>query len=360
MCSGDPGEHPVPIAGGGTEADWAGEVVGLEPVDSVSITTVCDNIIDFWLLDEGPARRLLSRAGEPPVIEAAALEGGKTVDSPTAEPGFSAHLEITKAGQIHRFLFDAGVTPTGCRENLARLDLSPRELEAIICSHGHFDHTTGLSGLLEVLGPSHLPVVIHPEFWSRRRIAIPGRDPWEFPSTSRRALTDSGFEILESRQPSFLFEGSVLVTGEVDRTTSFEQGFPIHQAYRNGTWEPDPLILDDQAVIMHVAGKGLVVLTGCGHAGIVNICRYAQRLTGINQLYLVMGGFHLNGPLFEPIIGDTCEALAGLAPEVLVPSHCTGWKAIHAMAARLPDAFIQNSVGTTFELRGNEVVETAS
>ena len=142
----------------------------------------------------------------------------------------------------------------------------------------------------------------------------------------------------------------MLVTGEVDRTTTFEQGFPIHQAYRNGAWEPDPLILDDQALIMNVAGKGLVVLTGCGHAGIVNICRYARRLTGVDRLYLVMGGFHLNGPLFEPIIGDTCEALADLAPEVLVPTHCTGWKAIHALAARLPDAFIQNSVGTTFEL----------
>ena len=143
------------------------------------------------------------------------------------------------------------------------------------------------------------------------------------------------------------------MTGEVDRTTDFEKGFPIHQAYRGGGWEPDPLILDDQALIVNVKGKGLVVLTGCGHAGVVNICRYARRLTGIDQLYLVMGGFHLNGPLFEPIIGETCEALADLSPEVLVPTHCTGWKAIHALAARLPDAFIQNSVGTTFELKAD-------
>ena len=198
-----------------------------------------------------------------------------------------------------------------------------------------------------------MPIVIHPEFWSRRRIAIPGREPLEFPSTSRRALEDGGFTIIENRQPSFLFEDSVLVTGEVDRTTDFERGFPIHQAYRNGGWEPDPLILDDQALIVNVKGKGLVVLTGCGHAGVVNICRYARRLTGIDQLYLVMGGFHLNGPLFEPIIGETCEALADLSPEVLVPTHCTGWKAIHALAARIPDAFIQNSVGTTFELKAD-------
>jgi 7,8-dihydropterin-6-yl-methyl-4-(beta-D-ribofuranosyl)aminobenzene 5'-phosphate synthase len=350
MCSGGTHEHPTPIVRVESEEAWPGEVVPLEPVDSVSITTVCDNIVDFWLLDEGPARRLLSRSGEPPVREACTLEGGKVVDTPTAEPGFSAHVEITKGGRTHRVLFDAGVTPTGCRENLARLDLSPRELEAIVCSHGHFDHTTGLSGLLDVLGSANMPIVIHPDFWSQRRIAIPGREPLEFPSTSRRALEDGGFTIIENRQPSFLFEHSVLVTGEVDRTTTFEQGFAIHQAFRNGAWEPDPLILDDQALIMNVAGKGLVVLTGCGHAGVVNICRYARRLTGIDRLYLVMGGFHLNGPLFEPIIAETCEALAELSPEVLVPTHCTGWKAIHALAARIPESFIHNSVGTTLEL----------
>jgi 7,8-dihydropterin-6-yl-methyl-4-(beta-D-ribofuranosyl)aminobenzene 5'-phosphate synthase len=351
MCIGELREHAPAVVLPVADRDWTGDVVRLEPVDAVSITTVCDNLIDFWLLDEGAARRLLSRSGEPPEVEAQALDGGKTVDSPTAEAGFSAHVEVTKAGRTHQLLFDAGVTPMGCRENLARLDLSPRDLEAIVCSHGHFDHTTGLSGLLEVLGPANLPVVIHPEFWSRRRIAIPGREPLEFPSTSRRALLDSGFSIIENRQPSFLFDGSILVTGEVDRTTPFERGFPIHQAYRNGTWEPDPLILDDQALIINVAGKGLVVLTGCGHAGIVNICRYACRLTGVDRLHLVMGGFHLKGPLFEPIIDDTCNALIELAPEILVPTHCTGWKAIHALAARLPQAFIQNSVGTTFELR---------
>ena len=93
------------------------------------------------------------------------------------------------------------------------------------------------------------------------------------------------------------------------------------------------------------------MLTGCGHAGIVNICRYARRLTGVDHLYVVIGGFHLNGPLFEPIIGPTCDALAELAPQVIVPSHCTGCRATHALAARLPHAFIPNSVGTTFDLK---------
>ena len=129
-----------------------------------------------------------------------------------------------------------------------------------------------------------------------------------------------------------------------------EKGFGIHQAWRGQSWQPDPLILDDQALIAHVAGRGLVVLTGCGHAGVINICRYAQRLTGVEKLHAVIGGFHLAGPLFEPVITDTVSALEQLAPEVIVPAHCTGWKATHAIARRLPGAFIQNSVGTTFHL----------
>ena len=92
------------------------------------------------------------------------------------------------------------------------------------------------------------------------------------------------------------------------------------------------------------------MLTGCGHAGIINICRYAQRLTGVETLHAVIGGFHLNGPLFEPVIEDTISALEQLVPEMIVPAHCTGWKATHAIARRLLEAFIQNSVGTTFHL----------
>jgi 7,8-dihydropterin-6-yl-methyl-4-(beta-D-ribofuranosyl)aminobenzene 5'-phosphate synthase len=354
MCQDHGHVHVPPVEAVPVGAEWAGEVVALEPVDEVAVLVVCDNSIDMLLLDQGPARRLpLGRAlaGDVgPMVGAPTLEGGKVVDAPLAQHGFSALVEVRRGEHVYRFLFDTGLTPDGCVENLRRLGRDPGDIEAIVCSHGHFDHTTGLSGLVARLGRTGLPVVVHPEFWTQRRIAIPGQEPFELPSTSRRALEGAGFAVVEDRQPSFLFDRSVLVTGEVDRTTPFERGFPVHEARRDGAWEPDPLILDDQAMIVHVAGKGLVVLTGCGHAGVVNICRYAQRLTGVESLHAVMGGFHLNGPLFEPIISGTVDALAQLAPDVLVPAHCTGWKATHALAARFPGAFIQSSVGTTFAL----------
>jgi 7,8-dihydropterin-6-yl-methyl-4-(beta-D-ribofuranosyl)aminobenzene 5'-phosphate synthase len=325
--------------------------VPLEPLDSVAVTILVDNAADVLLPDQGPAKRPgLGGGKEVPRVPAAFLEGGQTFDVPLAEHGFAALVSIEKEGREHRVLFDTGLTPNGLVDNMRRLSLSPKEIETIVLSHGHFDHTTGLDGLVRALGRPNLPVIIHPEFWSRRRISLPGREPFELPSTSKPALMGAGFDIIEEVQPSFLLDGSLLVTGEVDRTTEFERGFLVHQALRDGQWQPDPLILDDQALVMNVRDKGLVVLTGCGHAGVVNIVRYARKLTGVESLYAVMGGFHLNGPLFEPIIPDTCAALSVMAPQVIVPAHCTGWKATHALAAQFPDAFIQNSIGTRYEL----------
>ncbi|HVS67264.1 MAG TPA: MBL fold metallo-hydrolase [Mycobacteriales bacterium] len=339
-----------PVAFVPVDVEWSGRQIQLEPVDEVQVLIVCDNTIDIFLLDEGPARRLLSGAGNPSMLPAPTMLEGEVVDGPLAQHGFSALVTVRRGERSHTVLFDTGITPDGCVENLRRIGRDPADIEAIVCSHGHFDHTAGLSGLAARLGRQNLPVVVHPEFWTRRRLAIPGREPLDTPTTSRRALEDVGFAIIEHHRPSFLLGGSLLITGEVDRTTDFERGFLIHQALRDGTWVPDPLILDDQALIANVAGKGLVVLTGCGHAGIVNICRYAQRLTGENRLHAAIGGFHLNGPLFEPIIPATLDAFDELAPDVIVPAHCSGWRAVHAIAARFPQQFIQTSVGTTFHL----------
>ncbi len=324
--------------------------VPLEPVDSVAITVVVDNAADVLLPDQGPAKRPGLGATDVLRVPAAFLEGGETFDVPLAEHGFSALVTIHKDGRERSVLLDAGLTPNGLADNMRRLSLSPESIEAIVFSHGHFDHTTGLDGLVRALGPARPPVIVHPDFWTRRRMVIPGRDPFELPSTSRSALQDAGFEIIEKSEPSLLLDGSLLITGEVERTTEFERGFPVQQAFRDGQWRPDPLTSDDQALVANVRHKGLVVLTGCGHAGVVNTLRYARKLTDVDRLYAVMGGFHLNGPLFEPIIPNTCAALAELAPEVIVPTHCTGWKATHALAAQFPDAFIQNSIGTRYEL----------
>jgi 7,8-dihydropterin-6-yl-methyl-4-(beta-D-ribofuranosyl)aminobenzene 5'-phosphate synthase len=103
-------------------------------------------------------------------------------------------------------------------------------------------------------------------------------------------------------------------------------------------------------LIVDIKDKGLLVITGCGHAGVINIARYARRLTRERPIHAIMGGFHLNGPVFEPLIPRVLGELETLAPAVIVPAHCTGWRAQHAIGARFPEAFIPNSVGTRFEL----------
>ena len=156
--------------------------------------------------------------------------------------------------------------------------------------------------------------------------------------------------MIERRQPSLL-AGGILITGEVDRVTEFEHGMPPqHQAWDGHGWRHDPAVIDDQALVVNVRGRGLVVVTGCGHAGVVNIIRHAMRLTGVSRLLAVIGGFHLSGPAFEPVIEPTAAALTELAPELIVPGHCTGWRAQHTLAAMLPGAWVQTSVGTTYTL----------
>ena len=323
--------------------------VGLEPVDGMSITVLMDNVTDMLMPDQGPAHR--KRPGpDDGTLASATMLSGQVGEAMRAEHGLSLLISVRKDMTEHHLLYDAGVTPDGMVENMRRLQVDPHDLEAIVCSHGHFDHTAGLDGLIRQLGRVSLPVLLHPDFWYRRRVRLPGQEPSEIPTTSRSALEGAGFTIVEDRHPSFIFDGSVLVTGEVDRTTGYEPGFPMQDAWKGDRWEPDPLVLDDQAVVIHVRDRGLVVISGCGHAGIVNITRYARRLTGVQEINAVVGGFHLNGPVFEPIIPRVCEDLRDMEARYVVPAHCTGWRAHQALAQTFGDGYLPSCVGTRFDL----------
>jgi 7,8-dihydropterin-6-yl-methyl-4-(beta-D-ribofuranosyl)aminobenzene 5'-phosphate synthase len=192
--------------------------------------------------------------------------------------------------------------------------------------------------------------VLHPEAYLERKLVLPNGIELHIPPPRRGDLRREHIEVIEEVGPSTLIDGMILVSGEVARTTDFEKGFPIHWGKRDGVWVPDPLIIDDQCAIVNVRGKGLVVVTGCGHAGIINIIEHARALTGVDTVHAVVGGFHLTGGLFEPIIAATTAALQRINPRYLMPGHCTGWSATHQLARAMPNAFIPNSVGTTLLL----------
>lgn len=276
------------------------------PFDAVILTTLVDNSSDLLLADQGPVRRAgLLGAASAPRLNASVLDTGETYDIPLAQHGFAMLVTVTRAGYRPPPTLRRGMTPDGLIDNMRRLGLAPADIELVVLSHGHSDHITGLDGLIRAVPSANLPLVVHPAVWTKRRIAIPGILELELPAPSRRALSDAGLDLIELRNPSLVFDDSVLITGEVDRTTEFEHGMPFHEAHTDGTWSPDPLILDDQALVVDVAGHGLVILTGCGHGGIVNIVRYARHLTGVTRVAAVVGGFHLSGPAFEPIIVPT-------------------------------------------------------
>jgi len=315
------------------------EILPLREVDRIEITTVVDNYVSLILPSD-------KRAVRPP----RGRQGFIEKDTFLAEHGLCLWLNIFRGSEKHTVLMDTGYSQVAVPHNLARLGLEPREIEAIVLSHGHMDHTGALGVVLERLnGP--VRIAVHPDAFHRPRFSRqPDGNLLRFPPTISRADLDRpGLELVETIQPALLAGETLLVTGQVERRTPFEKGMPSAVWEKDGQVLPDP-IHDDQSVALNLAGRGLVVVSGCAHSGIVNTILQAQRLTGQPRLHAVLGGFHLSGRDLAPVIEPTVAAIKKLGPEVLVPMHCTGWEATHRLAEEFPEGFILNSVGTRIVL----------
>ncbi|MFZ0377149.1 MAG: MBL fold metallo-hydrolase [Solirubrobacteraceae bacterium] len=202
-------------------------------------------------------------------------------------------------------------------------------------------------------GRSRLPLVIHPDAWRERRVAFPWGGKLRLPPPSRYDLEAEGLEVVEERAHSLVFDGAVLVSGQVERVTEFETGFPIHEAQDRNQWQPDPMIWDDQALVVNVREPGLVIVSGCSHAGAINVLRRAQRLAGELPIAGFLGGLHLTGGLFEARIEPTVHALRAAGVDRVLLAHCSGWRAVHAIARAMPEAFVQAAVGTALTFEGS-------
>jgi 7,8-dihydropterin-6-yl-methyl-4-(beta-D-ribofuranosyl)aminobenzene 5'-phosphate synthase len=311
----------------------------LKDVDRIEVLTLMDNYVDLLLESTTVVTR-------PPKAKGGMISR----DTLVGEHGLSLLVTVSEGSRKHTVLLDTGYSAVGVPHNIEHLGLDLKEVEAIVLSHGHMDHLGSLNVLLEKM-PKPMPVLIHPHaFTSPRYVTRKDGGKDRFPHMlDRGEIKKRGGQIIEAAGPTFICEGMIMVSGEVERTTSFEKGMPHAAVEKNGKLEKDP-ILEDQALFVHLKGKGLVVVGGCSHAGIVNTVLYGKKLTGAQTVHAVLGGFHLSGPFFEPIIGDTIDALKAIDPKVVVPMHCTGWKAIHRFEEAFPDAFVLNSVGSTITL----------
>src|SRR5262249_170650 len=155
----------------------------------------------------------------------------------------------------------------GILNNIDVLEIKPADIQAIVLSHGHADHAMGLPGLIDRLGTRGLPLVLHPDAYLERKLILPNGTEVRMPPPRKPDLRQENIEVIEEVSPSMLVDNMILISGEVARITEFEKGFPIHYAKRDGVWQLDPLIMDDQCAILNVRGKGLVIITGCGHSG---------------------------------------------------------------------------------------------
>jgi 7,8-dihydropterin-6-yl-methyl-4-(beta-D-ribofuranosyl)aminobenzene 5'-phosphate synthase len=312
--------------------------IPLVEVDEVKITIIMDNTVDFLMASTEIAHRNLS--------------SNRT--RLRAEHGFSALIQVKCGDKKGAILLDAGISFNGTLNNIDMAGIDLDDIQAVVLSHGHFDHTLGLPGLIEMLGSQKFCLVFHPDAYLERKIVMPDGNELNISPPNISELRRENITFFEKKDPTLLIDDMILVSGEIIRTTDFEKGFPLHYSKRNGEWEYDPLIKDDQCVVINVRGKGLVIITGCSHSGVINTIRYAQTLTNIRRVHAVVGGFHLTGSIFEKNIPDTVAELQKINPAYLMPGHCTGWSAIHQIANSMPEAFIPNNVGTTLVFKAAE------
>jgi 7,8-dihydropterin-6-yl-methyl-4-(beta-D-ribofuranosyl)aminobenzene 5'-phosphate synthase len=284
---------------------------------------------------------------------------------PVAEHGFSASITISKfeQGITNSFLFDTGVSENGVINNADIFGVDFGKIDGIILSHGHFDHFAGLVNILKRISLSrqastnNIDVFTHPDAFLRRWEIFPDGTRAMSPVLDEQLLVQIGAKIHKKTNVTYLpskLSPSLLVTGEIPRETSFEKGFPYQyteDANNENNLIPDPLVRDDQALVVNISGKGLVILTGCGHAGVINTINYAKKITGIDRIHAIIGGFHLpaDGGIYEAAIEPTLKEFQKAQPDYLIPCHCTGWKAANRIIEIMPDKFIQSSVGTTFQ-----------
>jgi len=306
----------------------------LNEIDKVEVTCLVDDHVNLLLPNT-------------PVAHRPSLRESWYEKPPIGVHGFSVAVTVKINSIKHRVLFDAGLSSWAVSYNVDALEFDLSCCEMVILSHGHVDHAGGLTEIRKKMNTPSIPLIAHRDIFKNRLFKFLD-STINLPPPNRELLVQAGYNIIEKNHPSMWLNDSILVTGEIPRTNDFEDGLPNHYSNENGKVESEFLIKDDQAIVLNIKNKGLVIITGCGHAGIINTINYAKKLTDEDRIYAVLGGMHLEGKAFEPRIPRTVDELEKLKPKFIVPCHCSGFTATNEMAKRMPTAMIPNSVGTNY------------
>jgi 7,8-dihydropterin-6-yl-methyl-4-(beta-D-ribofuranosyl)aminobenzene 5'-phosphate synthase len=317
----------------------------LEATEKVEVRILVDNATDML-------------SSNPPFVESEMAFLGRRDLARSARclccavHGLSCLVTVHRGGNGHSVLFDSGPEDYAFERNVSRLGVDLGMVESIVLSHGHWDHSGAMLLALGAIrsrnGGRSVPFYAHPGMFVTRGLrrpdgAVSRMD--DVPSVAE--LTDFGAEMVVTTEPRTFLDGLFYVSGEIPRVSGFERGFPGHMKRTANGWEPDELLMDERWLAVNVRGKGLIVFSACSHAGIVNVCRHARATFPDIPIHAVIGGLHLSGPN-EAIIPQTVEGLKEFSIKTIGAGHCTGWRAMTALANAFPDAIAPTAVGKQF------------
>lgn len=317
--------------------------MALTPVDKLEVLVLVDNATDMLSSTpshvEGEAAGLMRR-------------GIRMVASKClccAAHGLSCLVTAHRGDTSHTILFDTGPEEYAFERNVTRLAADLGTVESIVLSHGHWDHAGAMLLALSMMrnrnGGRKVPCYTHPGMFRSRAVQLPNgtvRRMEDVPSVEE--LTAFGAEVIVTTEPQSLHNDMFFVSGEVPRVTAYERGYPgqVRLMEDGESWEPDELLMDERFLAINVANKGIVVLSACSHAGIVNVLTHARDCFPGVQLHAVMGGLHLSGPN-EAIIPQTVEGLQAFNLKTIAAGHCTGWRGMTALANAFGDKILAPS-----------------
>ncbi|MGD0586822.1 MAG: MBL fold metallo-hydrolase [Oryzomonas sp.] len=306
---------------------------GVTEVDKLTVWVLTDNYYDANRPDVKNMKRYRSMPGK----------------SIHAEHGISYYVETVVGGKTSACMYDYGLDPAGVANNMSLLGIDVGKVNAFSLSHGHYDHYTSAVSILK-RNQSRItegtPFYVGEEAFARRYSLRPGAvEPSDLGQLMKEDIEAIGLKVVEVKNKVEIIPGAYF-TGNIARVTTFEKVSTNFQIKRGEKIEHDTFP-GEQAVFFHIKGKGLVVLSGCAHAGIVNTIKQAQKSAGTDKIHAVMGGFHLINAKNE-VIQNTVADIKAMKPDMIVPAHCTGFEAIVAFSREMPNEFVLNTAGTQY------------
>jgi len=320
----------------------------LATVDSLTVDVITDNMSDTYA--SKPAFATSEMAN---ILKAGATEiSGETLL--VANLGYGLRLRTRIGDTRHTLLFDTGTEGAAFIRNCRNMAIDLGEVEEIAVTHGHWDHMGALPAALDAIaarrGRGSVAVHVNPGMFNERGVLL--QDGTIFPAArvpTPAQMEAQGARVVNDGNARTLLDDHFYYSGEIPRVSAFEKGREDHLCRKDNSeeWRPDPFLMDERMLIVNVRDLGLVVFSACSHAGIVNVCTEAKRLFPDVPIHAVMGGLHLGG-VMERLIPQTVEALQPFDIGYIITGHCTGWRALHALANAYGERVSQSAVGTTY------------